>query len=545
MSEHTRTALNRLASRVLALSLALALQVGCARDAAGPVSSAPRSGGTLVLGSISDVDSWNEYLARTDSTINLLRRIYLRLAQARGDSSEHPETFAPLLAESWQFADDGLGLTFNLRPARWSDGRPITSRDVRFTWQAQTSDEVPWIGASSKKHIVDVEAVDDRTVTFHFDRRYPFQLADAVDGGILPEHAFGKVPFPDWATNFDWSEIRVASGPFMLERHAPGQEIVLTRNPRYFREGYPRVDRVVVRIVPDVGNLVTQLLARDIDYVEGVSPREASGLSDRDGIELIEFNYPKYDYIGWNASRPPFDEPALRRAMTLAIDREALVEDLLYGYGRVSKGPLLSFWWSADRGLAPLPHDLGAARRALSELGYATIGADGTPSKTGRPLNFELLINNGNRLREQVAVKIQEQLSRIGVGVAIRRVQGKMLRQRAARGEYDAYVNGWVYSSARDLEMIFGSGFHPPKGLNVVFYGSDSVDESFAELNRVADWREMKPLLDSIQREIRTDQPYTFLYETTRLAVHGPRIAGVHVSIPSDPLAHLEQDWIR
>ena len=120
-----------------------------------------------------------------------------------------------------------------------------------------------------------------------------------------------------------------------------------------------------------------------------------------------------------------------------------------------------------------------------------------------------------------------------------------MLRQRAARGEYDAYVNGWVYSSARDLEMIFGSGFQPPKGLNVVFYGSDSVDESFAELNRVADWREMKPLLDSIQREIRTDQPYTFLYETTRLAVHGPRIAGVHVSIPSDPLAHLEQDWIR
>ena len=153
---------------------------------------------------------------------------------------------------------------------------------MRFTWKAQTAPEVGWTGASSKARIKDVEAIDPRTVAFHFDRAYPEMLADAFEGGIVPEHVFGKIPFDRWRTH-DWSQVKIGSGPFVLESWRPGEEIVLAKNPRYLHADRPFVEKVVVRVVPDVGNLETQLAAGTIDYVEGVPPQDARRLADDAG----------------------------------------------------------------------------------------------------------------------------------------------------------------------------------------------------------------------------------------------------------------------
>lgn len=531
----------------LAAVVALGLAASCDQTPGTShpsVASPPRRGGTAVLGSISDVDSWNEYVSQQSFAGNLLRRIYLRLAQEQAAGPHSPESYAPQLAESWSFSPDGLSLTFKLRHAEWSDGEPITAADVRFTWQAQTSAAVPWIAASTKEHITDVKELDPGTVVFQFDRKYPFQFADAVEGGILPEHVFGGIDFAGWATH-DWSAAAaVGSGPFLLERHVPGQEIVLQRNLRYFKEGHPLLDRVVVRIVPDAGNLLTQLLSGDIDYMEGITPRDAARLGRDSAVTPIPFDYPQYDYIGWNGSRPPFDKPQIRRAMTLAIDRQALVEDLLHGFGRVSKGPLLSFSWGVDPDLDPWPYDPDEARKMLSAQGYSTSGANGQASGSGRPLEFELMTNSGNRLREEMLVKVQEQLSRIGVRVRVQPLEMKTLRQRAAAADYDAYLGGWVYSGKDDLKPIFGSAFTPPEGANVVFYRSEEADRLLAQVSGAAEAEAMRSPLVALQRRIHEDQPYTFLYEGRRVAAHGRRLAGVEIDIPSDPLARLESFWI-
>jgi len=491
-----------------------------------------------VLGSITDVDNWNEYLSRHDFAGKVLRRIYLRLAVPSNDGSSGPHSFEPQLAESWTVSEDGLSLTFRLREARWSDGTAITTADVRFTWQAQTSEDVAWIGAANKQHIEDVETIDERTVVFHFDRPYTHQLADAVEGGILPQHVFGRVPFEDWRTH-DWSATSVASGPFKLERHQAGQEIVLARNERYYRDGHPRIDRVVIRIVPDTANLLTQMLSGEIDYLEGLAPRDAERLRPNGSLKLIGFDYPKYDFIGWNGARAPFDDVELRRALTLAIDREALVEDLLYGYGRVSRGPVVSSSWGADSTLTPWPHDPDRARRILAERGFASRTNDGTLSD-GKTLEFDLITNAGNKLREMMAVKIQDQLGRIGVRVHIRVVEMGTLIEQCMAGEFDAYLGGWTVLGKVDLEPIFGSESMPPRGANVVHYRSDEVDRLLAAIDEAADWRELKPLLDQVQRRIHDEQPYTFLYETQRIAVTGPRLSGMSIEDPSDPLRGLE-----
>ena len=523
--------------RPLALAaLLLVASFSCSGDPAPKGGSAPetaRHGGTLVVGSTVDVDAWNEYVSQQTFAQNLLRRIYARLAQEQGDTREHPPSFAPLLASSWETSADGLTLTFKLREAAWSDGAPVTARDVRFTWTAQTSPEVGWIGATFKEHVKDVEVVDTRTVAFHFDRAYPEMLADAVEGGIVPEHVFGKVALPEWRTH-DWSQAHIASGPFVLESWRPGEEIVLARNPRFFERERPFIDKLAVRIVPDVGNLETQLAAGTIDYLEGVPPADAARLAGTPGLAVVPFDNPMFDYVGWNGSKKPFDDPAVRRALTLAIDRTAIVEDLLYGYGRVSAGPLLSTWWPADPAQQPWPYDPQEAARILASKGY----------DAAHPLAFELTTNAGNRVREAVCVKIQEQLGRIGVKVTPRSYEMKAFRERNTAGNYDAYVAGWRFNGKLDLKSIFGSASVPPAGSNVVFYRSAEADRILDAIAGAADWRAAKSAYAELGRRLHDDQPYTFLFEGRRLAAHRARLRGVTIDVPADPLARVDSYWL-
>lgn len=525
----------RLAPRAVAFASALAaLSCGSTGSAPpAPPAEAAQRGGTIVLGSITDVDAWNEYTSAQTFAVNLLRRIDLRLAQEQGDAKDHPPTFAPLLASSWSFSPDGLTLTFVLRDATWSDGQPITASDVRFTWTAQRAPEVAWPGASFKEHIAEVTAVDPKTVAFRFDRSYPEMLADAVEGGILPEHVFGKVPFAEWRAH-DWSTAKIGSGPFVLESWRPGEEIVLARNPRYYAAPLPYADKVAVRVVPDVGNLETQLLSGAIDYLEGIPPADAARVGAGKGVTVVAFDNPMFDYVGWNGAKPPFDDRDVRRALTLGIDRNAIVEDLLFGRGRVSTGPLLSGWWAADPTVEAWPYDPKEAARLLAAKGYGP----------KRPLRIELLSNAGNRLRESVALKIQEQLKQVGVEVTPRTVEMKALREASAAGRYDAYIGGWRFSGKLDLANIFGSASTPPRGSNVVAYRSPEVDTLLASLSAAPDWTAAKPIYAAIARKIRDDQPYTFLYEAKRLAVAGPRLRAVAIDVPQDPLARLERFWI-
>lgn len=535
-------------SGIVLVALAALLLAGCAGgDAATPVArdAAPRSGGTAVLGSITDMDSWNEYISQQSFAMYVLRRVYLRLAQEETNGQQQPETYAPLLAESWEYSDDGLSITFTLRDTTWSDGRPVTADDVRFTWEAQTSEHVPWSNAGLKKHILAVVVLDDRTVRFDFDHVYPYQFADAIEGGIVPRHVFGAIPFEAWATH-DWSKYSIGSGPFLPERHEPGHEIVLRRNPSYFDSASPRLDRVVVRIVPDVLSLLTQLQSGDIDFLMGIPPRDAYRIaSDPDSpVKILPFDIPRFDYLGWNCARPPFDDPMMRRAMTLAIDREALVEDLAYEYGKVSSRPVPSDWWGAAEEISAWPYDPEAARAILRERGYTTVAADGSVDDTGVRLEFDLMTNAGNRTRQDALVKIQEQLSRIGVRVNVRSLEQRALRQRAASGEFAGYLGGWNFIGKIPLDSMFGSQFMPPRGMNFVGYRSPEVDRDLEFLERVATWREMKPLLATIQQRIHEDQPYTLLFERDGIAAHGPRLGGVEIDLSSDPLARLERFWV-
>ena len=309
----------------------------------------PQRGGTLVTGSITDIEGVNEVMVASSRTFNDIGyQMFLHLLDEQPDFAKHPPTFEPELATSYEWSDDHLDLTFHLRDGVvWSDGVPVTADDVRFTWEAQRSPEVAWPSSYMKEMIEDVEVVDPHTVIYHFSQVSPNQLLEANEGVILPEHAWGPLPFSEWRTRADYfQEHLVVDGPFRLERWTPQQEIVLVRNEHYFDPDLPYLDRVVVRIIPERSNQVTQLLAGALHLVEQLPQPDVARVRASDVARVESFWHRLYVNVVWNMADPRFADRRVRQALVLGVDRQQIVDTLWGDFARVADSPIVQTVWA-------------------------------------------------------------------------------------------------------------------------------------------------------------------------------------------------------
>ncbi|MCP4902824.1 MAG: hypothetical protein GY906_38170 [bacterium] len=509
-----------------------ALQMGCQPASTPPAESTPtpRQGGTVVIGVASDVQNWNPYLNDTQFGDDLLRLIYPSLALDQVDYRDHPPTFLPNLASSWEWSEDHLTLTIHLdASAVWNDGVPVTSDDVLFTWQIQMNEELGWTGIYVKDAIDKLEAIDPHTVRFTFNRLYPYQFMDANEGLILPAHVWQEIPIELWEET-DWAAQALSAGPFQLARHTSQQEIVLERNPNYWKDGLPYLDNVVWRIVPDQSGLVTQLLAGDLDFVKTVPARDTARIEATPTLRLIKNPDRGYGYIGWNNRHPFFSDPAIRRALTHAIDREAILDSIWRGYSGLSTGPVLSYMWAYNQDIETPAFDLDRARAILAEAGWSDSNDDGVLDREGTSFTFELMTNNESQTRRDVAMIVKDQLKLIGVDVRLHFIDFGSLSARQSTGQFDAYVGAWIEGTFIDLQDAWLSAAEGEPTYNYVRYSNAKVDELILEMNELPNFASQKPLVDEIQRLIVADQPYTFLYERTQISGLNTRVHGADIN---------------
>ncbi len=503
----------------------------------------PARGGTVAVGLLSDIQGWNPYLAEDSATDNLLALVYPSLAVEQTDYRLHPPSFAPALAQSWSWSDDHMELTLELDPeARWSDGVPITSRDVVFTWRAQTSPEVQWLFASAKEFIDSVEALDDQRIKITYNRLYPYQFMDLNDGVIVPAHAWEKIPFDEWATT-DWSRHVVAGGPFTLGKHTRQQEIVLERNPGYYRSGLPLLDRVVFRIVPSDQGLITQLLAGELDFVRSIPPSDVKRMRNQEDLELVIYDDRAYTHICWNTARPDLADPRVRTALTMAINRETLIDVVYGGFVRIGVGPVLSSFWAFNQALLPVPFDPASATRLLTEAGWTDTDGDGLVDRDGNAFTIELLAPAENLLRQDITLLVQEDLKRIGVRIEPRFVEWGTMMAAMGSGDFDALVNHWEEPTRVDLTEIWASPPDDGYTLNFGRYSNPEVDRLLDEVADVVEFADQKPFLDRIQEIIVADQPYTFLVENVRLSGKSTRVRGAEINAAT-PYFNIDEWYI-
>ncbi|MEJ2086121.1 MAG: ABC transporter substrate-binding protein, partial [Acidobacteriota bacterium] len=486
-----------LLATVALLVVAFSTLAGCSdsvdQSAVSDLPPTPRRGGTLVIATKNDLMSVNPVVVAVDaSTQSVLDRLFLSLFEELPDFAEHPPTFGPQIAKQWSWSEDRLILRVELRDDLfWSDGVPLTSEDVVWTWQVQTSSEISWNQAGSKESILAVEALEDHLVRVEFRQQTDSPLWDLNEGAILPKHVWSRLPLSRWRHEADWFvDHLVTSGPYRLERWDRQQQVILTRNERYFDPELPRIDRLVFKQVPLEFNQVGQLLSGQLDFVVNV-PVEEAGEAERVGdVALVPYPAGQYNFICWNLENPLFSDVQVRRALTMAIDREAIVDSVLFGRAVVSNSPILSSVWAYNRDLEPWPYDPERSRKLLAELGWHDTDGDAVLDRQGQPFEFELLTNAGSRPRVDATVMIQEQLRRLGIDVKVRSLEFNSLSELVLRHDFESVLLGWSVDTSLDQTSIFHS--------NSIEDGSNFGSYSNPELDRLIEMSNSE--LDSERR---------------------------------------------
>ncbi len=525
-----------LGPRILSCVCALALPVGvlCAEAPAWRVPS------RLVIGVRGDVTSFNIYTATNAFSQEVANLLYMRLADEQDDFQNGPPTFRPALASSWNFSDDGLTLTVKLDPAaRWSGGQAVTAEDVRFSHRAAASPEVAWVGRDIKDKIIEVTAPDPYTVVYRFKQRYPYQLMDVVDGNILPAAVLSLIPFADWPTR-SFQEAPTPGGPYRLKRYEPRSVIELERNPDYHRSPLPRLDSVVFRVIPDENTLVNELLSGGIDMMENIPVRAAARIESSPRLRVIRTPDLSYTFICWNTSRPLFSDPRVRRALTMAIDREGIVEGPLGGAGRQAAGPILSFLWARDPELKPHPYAPDAAMALLKEAGWTDSDGDKLLDREGTTFRFELESNQGSGLRGEIVQMVSAQLRRLGVEAVPRVVETGAFIEKHERHDFDAFVGSLRESTKVDLRSVLHSAA-AHGGYNYGLYSNPELDTIIDRARVAIEPGVARDLWHKAQQIVHRDQPFTFLFEPDRFHAVPRRLTGPR---PSPRSAYLNlEEW--
>ncbi len=490
----------------------LALPFGCAKK------ERVERGGTLVVGEINDFESLNPMGTTDAHARDIYNLMFLSLLD------EHPDflTFGPRLADSWEFSADHRALTFNLRKdVSWSDGMPVTAQDVVATFLAQKDPATLWAGRPLKEHIDSVRALDDHTVVYHFSRAYPYQLMDANDGPILPKHVLDRVKR---------EEIRKlpveqlpTDGPFRLRAWVKGQLLTLVPYEKYYEKGKPYLEKVIFKIIPDQVTLLTQLKNGEIDCMEMVPPGDFDDLKkNHPEFQIFEFPTRAYNYIGWNAARPLFKSPRVRRALTMAIDRKLIIDNIYYGYAQECTSPFPPLIWAYNPDIKPIPYDAAAARQLLAGEGFGDSNGDGWLDRGGTRFEFALITNYGNQNRSDIQVMVQEMLRKVGVKVNPVTLEWTAFLEKVKSGDYDAMVNAWRVGTKADLSPIWACASRGPDGYNRVNYCNPLVDSLNAAASCMLDFEKARPIFCRVQALIYEDQPYTFLnVPYARNALHG------------------------
>lgn len=507
---------------VLLPCLLVVLAAGCARDDDRSKETGPGVGDTIVVPYISDLTSINELTGQsaTLSTGILYYGLFAPLAAEEANYEQGPPTFQPQLATSWQFSDDRKQLTFTLRDdVQWSDGEPLTADDVRFTWQAQVHPDIAWSWVDYKRRISDVEVVDPTTVVFHFSEVYAGQLHDVVQGVILPEHKWSQLPFEEWNENSQWFvDNLVVSGPYDLESWQPGQRLVLTRNERYYGgPELPKTDRIVFEIIPDRHNQFSMLRSGEGHFVELILPEDTQAVIDDPDLYLLTYMPRYYAFIVWNTENPLFEDAAVRRALTLAIDRQNIIDTVYYGYAEPSHSAIPPNVWAHHDGLEPLPYDPDAARAALAEAGWTDSDGDGILDKDGSPFRFELVTNTGAPVRQDIIVIVQQQLKRVGIDAQPVTMEFNALLAPLSNQEFDAAMSVLGLSTDLDLSYYFHTrGIE--SGYNWGAFSDAEVDALIDEIAAEMNPGENLDRFRELQELIHEQQPVTFLYHALRLS---------------------------
>jgi peptide/nickel transport system substrate-binding protein len=529
----------------LGVSLLLA---GCGGDDragdAGLVPDSLRYGGTAVVASDFEVNSMNHFVS-VDEISRQLQIFVLFMTLIQYDETLEP---VPYLAERWETRATGEGLTlvFHLRDdVRWHDGEPTTAYDVKFTFD-RIKDPTTAYPRASLLALYDSAVVQDSLTIALYLQRHPGYMDPWRTITPMPRHILGDVPVLELPHHPFGAESPVGNGPFRFVEHRSGDRWVFEANADFPESlgGRPFLDRLVYRVLGEPATRQAEFIAGGVDVSIIVPPGQVAEIEAHPEIRIISYPNRNYGFINWNGRRPLFQDARVRRAMTLAIDRQRIVDVVRQEFGQVAKGPVPPFHWAYHADLEPLPYDPDSARALLDEAGWVDQDGDGIRERDVIKASFELKTNPIST-REDIVTLVQSDLAQIGVEVSIRLQEAQSLGQDITSQErrFDAFMLGWSAEFNLDDRILFAcSQLDNP--FQWASYCNPRVDEILEQVALMEDRSKALPLWHEYQETLQWEQPYTFLYYDVRANAVRDWVHDVQMDIRGD-FVNAKDWWIE
>lgn len=486
------------------------------------------------------------------------------------------ETIPWIAEELPRVSADRLNYDFRIRrDAKFSDGRPVTGRDFIFYLKVLKNPLVA-DATPTREYYERVDSallIDGDPYRLRVVMSRPYYLGEQWAGGLyaLPRHIWDpnnlneKISFAELNNRDEQVESRamrefatffedpakavskkylVGSGPYvfdMLDRD--NSWLRIKRNSRYWNGKHPygsnNPREIVWYGIGDGGEAQASLLDGEIDLMPR-GPQVQSALRrklDAIGIKAVDYDFPAYNYIGYNGENLILRDAEVRRALAHAVDRDAIIEKVYLGNARSIQSPIYYKRPEYDSTLTFIEFDLEKARKILADAGWRDSDGDGILDKVidgvKTDFRFSITTNSGNRKRIEIATMFAHDLKKIGVEVSTTSLDWATFLKNTRDGEYDAYIGGWVMGVTEgDLYQIWHSESAEERGSNYVKFRNREVDSLIEAIREEADFERRRVMYVRIQRIIHQEQPYNFLISERFLALYRDRFSGVQFFAP-------------
>ena len=502
-------------------------------------------------------------LTENAADLSRLIQVYTGSGLATRDAWGNPEEWVGDLAWRVEITDDFKEFTFYLKQGvRWHTPSGVDLADPQYAWLAGehffTAHDLvfaldmlmhPQVEngfiKSYYQDLVHWEALDDYTFVMRWGKRLYTNLSFSLGISPLPEflwaHDAEGRRFPEETIglrfNQHWYNNKgvVGTGPYRFERYEPGAQIRLVRNEDYHGPK-PAIRELVYPIYTDPNKTLLLLKAREVGFASLRASQYREEILRWQGVPAAEHPPDNpflngelscetklqfaYYYVGWNADKPLFSDRRVRRAMTHALNRQGIIDNVYVGLGSITTGPYLSFSPGIDPEIEPIPFDLDAARALLAEAGWEDTDGDGIVDRdldpsdgdpTRQPFAFRLLIYGSSPEWASMANIYKEDLLQVGVKMDIEKADWSLMQKKMEEKQFDAYTGGWATGWEVDLYQLWHSSQADiPRGSNRVGFRNADADPLIEQLRAEFDPDERIRIMRAFHRIVHEEQPYTF-----------------------------------
>lgn len=526
-----------------------------------PTPEPPAGPKQIIFGLYQEPDVLNPFIATQYAADEVSKMVVEGLVDVDPDGNYYAVLAkeVPTIANGL-VSEDGTTVTYQLREdVKWSDGEPFTCDDVLFTWQAILEPESGAVNTSGYNKIDSVTCEDDYTATVHFTEFYAPYLT--LFDSVMPRHATGD---PKDMTNWDYNGAGLmGTGPFKIKEWVSGDHITLVKNELY-RDypDYPKVDQIIVRIIPsrEVGKAL--ITSGEIDILWDLSEADTPEFADNPDVVVNQRPGPGSERLLLNLADPTLDatddplnhpHPLLadlrvREAIQYGIDKQFIVDELLYGATVVGTSELSIGWAKCD--IPPSEYNPDKAMTLLDEAGFTDEDGDGIRechgcqyANEGDPLRLKIQTTTGNQLREETEQLLIEMMKNIGIEFYIENVPSSELFGSWSSGAFRKHGNFdilmYTTSDKIDPQSHMKGYFHKDsipteansgKGFNYVRWINDRASEALDKAGATPDQAERKAQYQIACEEIAHDIPHLYLYDRAEIHLTRANITGFKVN---------------